>query len=186
MKKIVVPGENLAEAEEYTEGGNTFQEGEEIFSEVVGYAEYDSKNHEVRVIPDKKVRVFSIGTRVLGQVISSRKTRVLVNIMPPIDSQEYVVISQSKAILFISKVADRFVKDIEEEFKIGDIILAEIDDIKPYGIYIRTNKPNLGVIKAFCSKCRAPLYYESGKLLCKKCGSVERRKISSEYSLKMQ
>ncbi|MEM4598282.1 MAG: exosome complex RNA-binding protein Csl4 [Candidatus Diapherotrites archaeon] len=184
MKRIVVPGEDLAEVEEFIEGENTFQEGEKVRSAVVGFAAYDSKNHEVKVVPDKRVRVFEIGTKVIGQVVASRKTRILVNIAPPECSGERVVLPKTKATLFVSKVADRFVKDLSEEYKIGDIIVAEIDDIKPYGLYLRTNKPNLGVLKAFCSRCRAPLHYKVGRLVCNKCGSIERRKISSEYSVR--
>ncbi|MCX8190079.1 MAG: exosome complex RNA-binding protein Csl4 [Candidatus Diapherotrites archaeon] len=184
MKRIVVPGEDLAEVEEFIEGENTYQEGEKVRSAVVGFATYDSKSHEVKVVPDKRVKVFEIGTKVIGQVVASRKTRILVNIAPIECNDERIVLPKTKATLFVSKIADRFVKEISEEYKIGDIIVAEIDDIKPYGLYLRTNKPNLGVLKAFCSRCRSPLHYNNAKLLCKKCGSIEHRKISSEYSIR--
>lgn len=186
MKTRVIPGENLAEAEEFAEGENTFQEQGNIYSEMLGFAEYDHSRHEVRVVPDKEVKVFSQGCKVLGQVVAVRNSRVLVNIFSASEGPEKRVVNRSNAILFVSKVDTRYIKSLSDEFKIGDIIAAEVDDIKPYGVYLRTNKPSLGVVKAFCSRCRAPLYLKSEKLFCKKCGSVETRKLSVDYALKME
>lgn len=186
VKRRVIPGENLAEAEEFSEGENAFQEGEKIYSQAVGYAEYDHNAHEVRVIPDKEIKVFSKGCKVLGQVMAVRKSRVLVNLFSASEGPEKRIVNQSHATLFVSKVDERYITSLSDEFKIGDIIAAEVEDIKPYGIYLSTNKPSLGVIKAFCSRCRAPLYRKGDKLFCKRCGSIEKRKLSEDYILKME
>lgn len=185
QKKIVVPGEELAIAEEYAAGESTFEENERIYSAVLGKANYDSQKHEIAVNAEKNVKSFSAGCRVIGHVAAVRKNRVLVKLLKAYLGPEERVLTQFFATLFISNVADRFVKDLSEEFKIGDFIAAEVDSIKPYGVYLRTDKPSLGVIKAYCSKCRAPLYLTNNKLMCKRCGSVEKRKLSAEYILKV-
>ena len=185
QKKVVIPGEKLAIAEEYVGSENTFQENEKIYSAVLGKAEYDARKHEIDVVAERSVRPFVAGCKVIGQVMGVRKSRVLVKLLEARLGPEKCVLTQYFATLFISNVADRFVKDLSEEFKIGDFIVAEVDSIKPYGVYLRTDKPSLGVIKAYCSKCRAPLYLTNNKLMCKRCGSVEARKLSAEYILKV-
>jgi len=182
-KKVVIPGEMLAIAEEFTACENAFQEGEKIYASTIGVAEYDKKSHEVRVQGRKNVKPFAPGCRVIGQVLAVRKSRVLVKLFEAMEGPEPRVLTQSYATLFISNVDNRFVEDLTQEFKIGDIIAAEIDSIKPYGLYLRTDKPSLGVIRAYCSKCRAPLYLKDNKLFCKRCGSIEKRKLSVEYTL---
>lgn len=185
QKRVVVPGEELAIAEEYSAGESTFEENERIYSAILGRVNYDVHKHEIGIVSDKNVKAFSVGCKVIGQVTAVRKNRALVKLLKASLGPERRVLTQFFATLFISNVADRFVKDLSEEFKIGDFIAAEVDSIKPYGVYLRTDKPSLGVIKAYCSKCRAPLYLTNNKLMCKHCGSVEKRKLSAEYILKV-
>jgi len=186
QKKVVIPGEMLAIAEEFVACENTFQEGENIYSNTAGFVDYNKGAHEVSVQPDKSVNPFTSGCRVTGQVIAVRKSRVLVKLLKASKNSEPGVLTQSYATLAISNVDTRFVENLNQEFKIADLIVAEVDSIKPYGVYLRTNRPSLGVIRAYCSRCRAPLYLRGNKLICKKCGSVESRKLSTEYTLKME
>ncbi len=184
-EKVVIPGERLAIAEEFDAGENTFREGNEIFASVFGKAHYDKKSHTASVLAEKSAKPFEIGSKVYARVLAVRKSRVVVKLLYAFQGLEARVATQGYAILFISNVDNRFIKDLREEFRIGDIIVAEIADIKPYGVYLRTNKPSLGVIKAFCTKCRAELYLKDSKLMCKRCNNIERRKISAEYLLKL-
>jgi exosome complex component CSL4 len=84
----------------------------------------------------------------------------------------------------VSRVDTGFVKVLSEKFKIGDIVKARVDEIYPFGLELSTADPSLGVVKAFCAKCRQPLHLFGAMLKCLSCGATERRKISSDYVLK--
>ena len=184
-KKVGIPWEELGIAEEYAASENTFEENERIYASVLGRAEYDKAKHEISVLAEKTAKPFTEGCKVIAQVLAVRKSRVLVKLIEARLGPEKRILTQFFATLFISNVDERFIKDLNEEFKVGDFIIAEVESIKPYGVYLRTNKPSLGVIKAYCSVCRAPLYLTNQKLMCKRCGSVEKRKLSAEYILKV-
>lgn len=183
-EKIVSPGEELGTAEEFQEGENTFQENGFVFSDSVGKAEFDSQNYEVKVQSRKEVKLFHPGSRVYGIITATRKNRAYVKILKAFDNSEQRVFTKSKATLMIAAISKDYVKDIRNRFRIGDIILAEVETVKPYGINLRTNKPELGVVKAFCSKCRNPMQFSGKKLMCTNCGNVEKRELSKNYSLK--
>ena len=95
-----------------------------------------------------------------------------------------LVIPDTRATLMVSKVARGFVKDLKNEFRIGDIVKAKLIKLTPFSKDLATDFPEYGVIKAFCSNCKKPLHLFSGKLKCLSCGSLERRKISKDYYLK--
>ncbi len=183
-KKIVLPGEELSTAEEFEEGENTFEENDLVFSDSVGEAEFDSKNYTVKVNKRKNVKLFHPGTRVYGIVTGVRKNSVHIKILEAYDKKEPRVFAKSNASIMISGISRNYVRNTHEQFKIGDVVLAEVSDVKPYGITLRTDKPELGVIRAYCSKCRKPMHLSHGKLMCTSCGSIENRKLSSKYSLK--
>jgi hypothetical protein len=46
----------------------------------------------------------------------------------------------------------------------------------PLAIDVATNEKGLGVIKAYCSKCRQEMQYSNEKLMCLNCGNIEERK----------
>lgn len=183
-KRIVLPGEELSTAEEFEGGKNTFQEQGIVFSDSIGEAEFDSKNYEVKVKKAKNVKIFSPGTKVYGIVTAVRKSYAFIKILEAYDGKEPRVFTKSHATLMISVISRDYIKDIHSELKIGDIIVAEVDSIKPWGVFLRTNKPDLGIVKAYCSNCRKPLHLSHGKLMCTNCGSLEKRKLSRNYALK--
>ncbi len=183
-KKIVMPGEELATVEEFECGENTYSDDEFVYSDSIGKAEFDSENYEVKVTKPKNVLAFTSGTQVIGIVSAVRKNYAFINIREAFEGKEKRVFSKSSATLLISSVSSDYIKDLNEMFKKGDIVKAEIDSIETYRVTIKTNKPELGVVKAFCSNCRAGMQLSQDKLMCTNCGSVENRKLSTEYSLK--
>jgi exosome complex component CSL4 len=183
-KKIVLPGEELSTAEEFEGRENTFQDDGVVFSDSIGEAEFDSGNYEVKVKKSKPLKIFTPGTKVYGVVSAVRKNYVLISMREAYMGNEKRVLTRSHATIMVSMIAQGYVRDIRDAFRVGDIIVAEVEAIKPYGINLRTNKPDLGVIRAYCSKCRKPLHMVQEKLMCTNCGSLEKRKTGSGYILK--
>ncbi|MEM0359924.1 MAG: exosome complex RNA-binding protein Csl4 [Candidatus Diapherotrites archaeon] len=183
-KKLVLPGEELGTSEEFEAGENTFQEDGLVCADCIGEAEFDQKNYQVKVKKAKPLKAFTPGTRVYGIVSAVRKNYALITMREAYAGKEKRVLTRGNATLMVSMIANSYIKDIRDAFRVGDIIVAEVESIKPYGVNLRTNKPDLGVVRAYCSKCRKPLHLTQGKLMCTGCGSLEKRKTASEYILK--
>ena len=74
-----------------------------------------------------------------------------------------------------------YVKNVRDEYRIGDIIRAKIAAFQNGEFRLTTDGDDLGAIKAFCAKCRHPMKVESGLLQCEDCGAKDNRKITNDY-----
>lgn len=184
-QKLVLPGEQLSVEEEFGEGNNTFT-GEEgrVYSAVLGIAEFDSKKRLVSVKPEKEVEPLEEGDIVYCTVSFVKDKNVVVKMMEAERDGKKKFISQSRAMISIMNVSRKFVKNLKDEFKIGDLIKARVARITPFLIDLKTNEPELGVLKAYCGKCKSDLHLMQGKLRCTNCGSMESRAYSQDYMLK--
>ena len=61
-----------------------------------------------------------------------------------------------------------------------DIIRAKVTQPRP-SVQLTTAGPHLGVIKALCRRCRAPLVRKDKGLWCNNCERAEVRKLSDDY-----
>lgn len=176
-----LPGDHLAAEEEFSSGENTFEENGEIISDSMGTALKDSKQRSVSVLAQKKLLPLKVGSIVLGKVTVVKSSSVGIEIFAGRNGNDRQVVYSSFASLPVRNVASGYVRNLGENFKIGDIVRAKVAMVSPVGIDLRTNEQDLGVIKAFCSKCRQSLNLFGRMLKCTNCGSSESRKISSEY-----
>ncbi len=182
---IVLPGDFLSTEMEFSSGFNTFQDDNgSIFSTVYGKVIFDEKNREVNVDSFKPKIKLHRGTIVFGIIGMVRDNFAQVKIFKAEFNEQERIISSSYATLPVRNVSRDFVKNLKEEFKIGDIIKAKVAEVKPWGIDLRTNERDLGVIKAYSAHSREPMYLFGTQLKCLSSGYSERRKISSEYLLK--
>jgi exosome complex component CSL4 len=85
------------------------------------------------------------------------------------------------AVLHASMIKRGYVKNVRDEYKIGDIIRAKIADLRNGEFRLATDSDNLGAIKAFCAKCRHAMKIESGILQCESCGFKDNRKLANDY-----
>lgn len=185
-KEFVFPGTFLSTEEEFTPGSNTYADDSgNIYSSTVGVGELDLKGKEARVIKGPKpVKPIEPGTTVIAIVTSVLDSVVLVEIVDAMNGNEQRVIASPFASLRVSSISFGYVKDTESMFRIGDILKAKVIEITPYNLELGTKEQDLGVIKAFCTSCRQPLWLLDSKLKCKNCGNTEERKISNDYLLK--
>lgn len=184
-KKTVLPGEFLSTEEEFVPGKNTFDSGGDIFSGSIGTVETDSKTKEISVKPAIDVHKIRRGQIVYGIVSFMKETRVAVNICASPVSGERTVVTPTNAMLPVRNVSREYVEKLRDCFRIGDIVKARIEKILPGpNLDISTNHPDLGVVKAFCIRCRKPLHLFGHSLKCMSCGNTERRKLARGYLIK--
>ncbi|MBN2067453.1 MAG: exosome complex RNA-binding protein Csl4 [Candidatus Diapherotrites archaeon] len=183
-KKRVLPGEQLSTEEEFEPGPNTYADDGNVYSASLGTVSVDSRHKSIDVESDRKLNTLKPGTVVYGSVFLVKESSVIVSLRQCPDKEDRRVISQGNAMLPVRNVSRDYVKSLRDNFRIGDLVKAKVSRASPLGIDLSTVDNDLGVIKAFCSKCRKPLHLFGHSLRCLSCGSREQRKLSSEYLLK--
>jgi exosome complex component CSL4 len=176
---LVLPGERLGVIEEFIPDAGTYVKDGVIFSKVVGRSLMDLQTRRVSVYPVVDgVVVPKVGTVVIGQIGNAQSDNVLVKIFR-IGNKK--LSGNFGGILHVSDVSDRYVDQISDVCKPGDIIRAKVISDKNQVFHLSMNDKGLGVLYGFCSRCGTLLEQHGYDLKCPKDGNVETRKISPDY-----
>ncbi|MEM4389649.1 MAG: exosome complex RNA-binding protein Csl4 [Candidatus Micrarchaeia archaeon] len=181
MARVVVPGEHLGSEIEFLPGNGTYTEGEDIRSLFIGEAAVDA-TRRMRVSPRPSVpKILAPGMLVYGRVEEIFDPIALVRVegierggVRPVSNVYYCV-------LHVSRIGRGFVKNVRDEIRIGDVIKAVVTEIKGEEVHLSMREAGLGVVKAFCSRCREALQLAGQQLLCPSCGNRERRRLGTPY-----
>ncbi len=181
LSKIILPGNSLCIEEEFFPGSNVFVENGELKSLVVGVEDKDLDKRIFSVKTTKSIKLVKLNSIVFGRVISVKDSNALIELF---ESESDEVIVPSYASLMISSVSKNYVDSMKSVVRIGDIVKAKISEVKPQGINVRIDEPELGVVKAYCIKCRTPLRLFGSQLKCTNCAFNQKRKYSINYLIK--
>jgi len=176
----VVPGDALCVIEEFLPGPGTYEYNGVVRAALVGSTIADLNTRVINVKPRIREPILPRrGSIVYGIIVLIREEYAIVRLVSDVSGIKYH--TSFTAILHISQVTDKFIKDLFEVLRMGDIVKAKVlNDSIPYNISIKD--PKLGVVLAFCGRCGSLLKFESGDLLkCPACGNSERRKVSADY-----
>jgi len=182
-KEIVHPGDELGASEEFLPGPGTYEFQGSIFAAVIGELEVDKENMEVKVTPSNPPAVLEPGFKVYALVNGLKEKLAMLEVMA-LEDKERGVTGEREGVVHISKVRNGFTSNMHHQFRIGDIVKAEVISTKP-SLQMTTIAPDLGVVKGYCSRCRQELELQMNgqekNLYCSNCENSEQRKISSEY-----
>jgi len=183
--KMVLPGDFLATEEEFAPGKNAFECRSNVCSTSIGVVQPNSKTKEISVKPYIELNPIKPGSIVLGKVGIVKENSVSITLCRTPDNKERQFFSSGNAMLPVRNVSREYVENLKECFKVGDIVKARVSKIlQGNNIDLETNLPDLGVVKAFCSRCRKPLHIFGTSLKCLNCGNSETRKIAKGYLVK--
>jgi len=176
---LVLPGERLGVIEEFIPDSGTYVKDGVIFSKIVGRSLMDLQTRRVSVYPEVEgVVVPKVGTVVIGQVGNAQSDNVLVKIFR-IGRKKLT--GNFGGILHVSDVSDRYVDQISDVCKTGDILKAKVISEKNQVFHLSTNDKGLSVLYGFCSRCSTLLEQHGYDLKCPKDGNVETHKIAPDY-----
>ena len=176
---LVMPGERLGVIEEFIPDSGTYVKDGVIFSKIIGRSLVDLQNRRVSVYPVIEGAVYpKVGTVVIGQIGNAQSDNVLVKIFRVGKKK---LSGSFGGILHVSDVSDRYVDQMSDVCKPGDIVRAKVISEKNKVFHLSTNDRNLGIMYAFCSRDGTLLNQEGYDLKCPKCGNVERRKTAPDY-----
>jgi len=175
---FVVPGEKLGVIEEFIPNSGTYVDDGYIYSSRIGYVLIDFANKKISVYPAaRSVSVPKINSTVIGWVTSVQDSHATIRI---IRIGKKFLSGFFTGIIHIADVSHRYVENMYDAFRIGDLVRAKVISNKNNTYHLSTKEANLGVIYAFCSQC-GELLIKRRILKCAACGSIEKRKTASDY-----
>ncbi|TGC11180.1 RNA-binding protein [Methanolobus halotolerans] len=179
-KHFVMPGDLVGTTEEFTAGNGTYVDVGDIHSIGTGYVHIDRKSREISVVPKTKTPPeLCEGDIVIGGITNLRDSVVLVDIGGIKGKGDREFQMNGPAAIHVSNVRDSYVKNLSQEFSMSDVVKAKV--INTQNMRLSTSEKSLGVMKAYCSRCRTVLELEGNRLKCPACGRTEKRKLSSDY-----
>ncbi len=185
-REFVLPGDMIGTAEEFISNNNTFKYGGNIYSSATGHVKINNKTRAISVVPETDTPpAIRNGDVVIGRVNDLRSSVALVEIAMIEGKGEREIVNIQPAAIHVSNVKDSYVKSLDYEFSPFDLVRAKVIDVK--AMRLSTSGNNLGVIKAYCSKCNVSMEKQSNngnkgsKLKCPVCGNIESRKLAANY-----
>jgi exosome complex component CSL4 len=179
-KKFVVPGDFIGTEEEYVPGSGTHVEGDKFYSALSG--ELTDEARTLSVSQKRTLAPLGVGVTIIGSIENIVEPIALIRIKQGSNSgEDRLGDNPDYSVLHASMIKRGYVKNVRDEYKIGDIIRAKIVDIRNGEMRLSTDSDSLGAIKAFCAKCRHAMKLSVGGLECESCGAKDNRKIASDY-----
>jgi exosome complex component CSL4 len=176
---FVVPGEKLGVVEEFDPGRGTVEVDGIVYSSQTGKAALDPKRHVVTVKPmTGSVVVPEEGSSIIGVVEKIQEKMAIINIIV-VDGKKMPL--PFTGMLHISNSSPRFERIMGDVCKPNDMIRAKVIDTSQRIPKLTTVGRDLGVIKAYCSRCGGELVLSGHILRCSICRNVERRRLAEEF-----
>ena len=179
--QFVIPGEKLGVVEEFMPGRGTVEVDGSVYSSQTGLASLDTNRHIVSVkakagppiVPEE-------GSTIIGVVEKIQEKMAIVNI---IVVDDHKLQPPFTGMLHISNSSPRFERFMGDVCKPNDIIRGKVIDVSQRIPKLTTVGRDMGVIKAFCSRCGGELVLSGLILRCTLCLNVERRRLADDFGL---
>ena len=176
----VLPGDEVAQAEEYMAGEGTYEDKDgKVYASAMGKLQVDEAEKMVRVVPDNPPIVLVDGDTVIADV-TDVKPAMAICIIVSQEGHKREVSSETLAAVHVSKISSSYVEDAGDLIRPGDLIRGKVIQALP-SVQLTTSGPHLGVLRALCTSCRSPLDLKGDKLYCERCERTEVRKIADDY-----
>jgi exosome complex component CSL4 len=178
---IVFPGDELGVAEQFMPGSGTYEEDGKVYAARLGEAHLDPSAFTAEVRPKTTTPLeIEEGDVVIGRVSSLRKSFVSIDVEAEASQPDRDPITEASGTLHISKISPDYIDQIEDAFRIGDIVRARVIEVEP-SIQLLTKDDELGVLLARCPKCRTVMEAKGEGLVCPDCDWKSRAKLAADY-----
>jgi exosome complex component CSL4 len=177
--KMVLPGDQIAVAEEFEPGEGTYERNGLVFASTPGVLHLDEQSRVARVRPFNPPAELQVGDIVYGVVEDIRGIMATATVSA-IHGRSRQISGETEGTIHISNVSEEYTEDIRDMYHLGDLIRAKVIQTKP-SVQLTTAEPDLGVVKALCGQCRRPLELRGRDLFCPRCERTERRKTARDY-----
>lgn len=175
----VLPGDQLAISEEYLPGPNTYDDGGLIRALSVGTVVRDKARREVAVKAASSAKTLKVGDYITGRVevaqTSSAGVRIYYVNGKPNDN------GLTGSLMTKSGRPERGARPRGPPVKLGDVVRCTVQSLVNGVIHLSISDERSGVLFAVCANCGRPLLSAGTRVKCDECGSVEDRKLASDF-----
>ena len=134
-REIVIPGEKIADGDDYLAGEGTRKEGKSIIASRFGLA--DKSDRLIKIIPLSGIYMARRGNTVIGKILDITFNGWIIDIGSPYAS--FLPVAECPR--FINK------NDLAEFYDIGDMIVAKVWSVKRKGIDLTIKSRGLGKLE---------------------------------------
>lgn len=181
---FVVPGDVLGVEEEFMPGENAYVDAGIVYSSATGKVQFDPRSRRVSVFPTSRLPPIPIrGDTVLGRICFMRGQFAHMEIVAIEGEKTREIPSAPEGAIHISQARRGYVRDLSNQFQIGDIVRASVVNPQRSPIILSTVGDDLGVVLSKCPKCRSPMVIRDKKLYCETCDIYDNRKLSTMYGM---
>ena len=167
-----IPGEKIAQIEEYLPGDNTFEDNDVIRATAIGSINLDSVEKLASINRQKQITVPKVGDIIIGVVEANLPSMIAIMI-------KFVNGKRMNSDLECICVTRHIRKKNVALAK--DVVKAEIISHINGTIHASIDSQDLGVLFTKCRKCFGTVVKMRDAVKCKDCGWIDDRKLSSGF-----
>jgi exosome complex component CSL4 len=179
VKKKVLPGDEVAVAEEYLPAEGTYEENGVVYSALTGDLQVNDGEKTVSVQAENPMVSLAIGDSVFCEVTDVRASMAICEVVM-VEGRSRNITGDTNGTIHVSKISQDYVQDVGREYRPSDIIRAKVMQVKP-SIQLNTAGAHFGAVKSLCRVCRSQLRRADKGLYCDLCEEYEPRKIADDY-----
>jgi exosome complex component CSL4 len=180
-QRLVYPGDPVGVAEEFVPGPGTYEENGEVFAATFGTLTLDTDTFVARVDPFvEQPAVVKPGDIVIGVVNATRTSMAIVEVKALAHFPHRGIGGDTNGTLHVSKASDQYVENMEDAFRVRDIVRAKVLESEP-AIQLTTKSPGLGVLKSYCPRCGTPMLKKGRGVVCPECEWKDSKKLADDY-----
>ncbi|MDD1771725.1 MAG: exosome complex RNA-binding protein Csl4 [Methanomassiliicoccales archaeon] len=178
-KRKVLPGDEVAVAEEYLPADGTYEEDGIVYSALTGDLSVNDSEKTVSVKAENPMVSLEIGDSVFCEVTDVRASMAICEVVM-VEGRSRNVTGDTNGTIHVSKISQDYVQDVGREYRPSDIIRAKVMQVRP-SIQLNTAHPHFGAVKSLCRNCRSKLRRTDKGLFCDLCEEYESRKFADDY-----
>jgi len=167
-----IPGEKIAQIEEYLPGDNTYEDNDVIRATTIGDIKLDSVERLASVNRQKQITVPKVGDIIIGVVEANLPSMIAIMI-------KFVNGKKMNSDLECVCVTRHIRK--KNIALAQDVVKAEIISHINGTIHASIDSQDLGVLFTKCRKCYGTVVKMRDAVKCKDCGWIDDRKLSSDF-----
>jgi len=177
-ERMVLPGDQVAVAEEYLPGPHVYDDSGRLRALAVGFIRKDAKTMEISVEPSAQANLLKVGDYVTGQVETAATNSASVTIY-------YVNGEQTgkgfAGMLMLRSSRGGRSRPRSPPVKLGDVVRCRVQSLLNGIVHLSIDEDRTGVVYALCGNCGRPLLRGGNRAKCDECGNVEERKLANDF-----
>ena len=171
-EKQKIPGEKIAQIEEYLPGDDTFEDKDSIRATAVGDVVLDANERLASIKRNTRNAVPKVGDIIIG-VVEANLPSMIAIMMKYVNGKK--VVADLECICVTRHIRKKNIALAKDVVKVE--IISHINGT----IHATIDSQELGVLFTKCRKCFGTVVKMRDAVKCKDCGWIDDRKLSSDF-----